>query len=313
MQVDPNVLVGHVGSDDAGVYRLSDDSALVLTVDYFTPIVDDPYDYGRVAATNSLSDVYAMGGRPMVALNIAGFPEGDIAPEILADILRGGADVATKAGVAIIGGHTVKDAEIKYGIAVVGMVDPNKMVTNAGAQEGDALILTKPLGTGVLATAHKNDRLDAESLKRMVDVMTLLNKEASELMVKHGAHAATDVTGYSLMGHGYELAAASGVTLEIDSNAVPLIDGALEHAAQGNVPGGTGTNRMYLQDKVAIADGVDENLNHLLHDPQTSGGLLIALPEANAAPLLDALRVRHNQAAIIGRCVEQGKSNVVVT
>jgi len=294
------------------VYRISDDSALVLTVDFFTPIVDDPYDYGRVAATNSLSDVYAMGGRPVVALNIAGFPEGEIEADILGEILRGGADVAREAGVAIIGGHTVNDKEVKYGLAVVGMIDPRRIISNVGAKPGDALVLSKPLGTGVLATALKNSTLDNEGIKRLVAVMTQLNREASEKMLEHGAHACTDVTGFGLLGHAGNLAKESDVSLEIVAADVPLIEGAIAAVRAGQLTGGGGTNRMFVNDTLDIAPGVDEDVAHLLFDPQTAGGLLVAVPEDSAEALVDALRPNHPQAAIVGRCRPRESATLIV-
>jgi selenide,water dikinase len=309
---DPNVLVGHAGSDDAGVYRVSDDLAIVLTVDYFTPIVDDAYDFGRVAATNSLSDIYAMGARPVAALNIAGFPEGKIPGDVLGEILRGGCEQAAKAGIPVLGGHTVNDPEVKYGLAVVGQVHPDRVVTNAGARPGDRLILTKPVGTGTLSTALKNDKLDDAGIRRMVDVMTTLNKDAAEAMVAHDVHACTDVTGFGLAGHADEMAAASGVTVSIDASAVPLIDGALESAAAGNRPGGAGTNRLYLNDVMRIDGDIDDNLLYLMFDPQTAGGLLIAVGEDEEAPLLAALREKHSYVAVVGECVDPGDVRVVI-
>lgn len=306
---DPNVLVGHAGSDDAGVYRVSDDLALVLTVDFFTPIVDDPYDYGRIAATNSLSDVYAMGGRPIAAVNIAGFPEGKIPADVLGEILRGGADQALKAGVPVLGGHTVNDPEVKYGLAVVGQVHPDRVVTNAGARPGDRLILTKPIGTGMLATALKNEKLDEKGIERIVAVMTTLNKIASELMLAHDVHACTDITGYGLAGHAYELAQASGVSIIIEAGSVPLIPGALQAVTDGHVPGGARNNYSYLEDATMIADTIDPSLGLLLHDPQTAGGLLIAVPDGEAERLVGELKESTPAAAIIGRCVDRiGKS-----
>jgi selenide,water dikinase len=299
---DPNVLVGHAGSDDAGVYRVSDDLALVLTVDYFTPIVDDPYDFGRVAATNALSDVYAMGGRPLAALNIAGFPEGLVPADALGEILRGGADQAAKAGVPVLGGHTVNDPEVKYGLAVVGQVHPDRIVTNSTARPGDRLVLTKPLGTGTLSTALKNGLLDDAGVARIVEVMTTLNDAASEAMLAHGVHACTDITGFGLAGHAGEMAAASGVTIEIDTAAVPVIEGALEAAAAGQRPGGANKNRTFLEDAMRIDGDIDESLLYLMFDPQTAGPLLIAVPEDRANALLDALRPAH--AAIVGTCRE---------
>ncbi len=312
VNVDPNVLVGHAGSDDAGVYRVSDDTALVLTVDYFTPIVDDAYDYGRVAATNSLSDVYAMGARPIAALNIAGFPEGKIPSDVLGEILRGGAEQAGKAGVAVLGGHTVNDAEVKYGLAVVGLVHPDRIVTNAGAKPGDKLILTKPVGTGTMATALKNEKLDDAGLLRIVDVMTTLNKEASEAMVAQGVRGCTDVTGFGLAGHAREMAAGSDVTIEINASAVPQIEGALASAGDGNRPGGAGANRRFLEDTMRIDGDIDDNLLYLMFDPQTAGGLLIAVGEGDAESLLGEIRKHNPQAAFVGECVAPGASRIVI-
>ena len=312
IQADPNVLVGHVGSDDAGVYRISNDSALVLTVDFFTPIVDDPFDFGRVAATNSLSDVYAMGGRPVVALNIAGFPEGGLPEDALADILRGGAEVAGKAGVAIIGGHTIKDNDLKYGLAVVGMIHPDRIVSNSGAKPGDSLVLTKPLGTGVLATALRNDRLTDDAIKRLVNVMTTLNREASDRMLEHGVHACTDITGFGLLGHAGPMAGESDVTIEIFADAVPVMEGALVAVRQGQLTGGAGTNRSFVEDILRVENDVDADILHLFFDPQTAGGLLISLPGDRAQALVDSLRSHHPQAAIIGRCRERSDAGLVV-
>lgn len=309
---DPNVLVGHAGSDDAGVYRISGDTALVLTVDYFTPIVDDPYDFGRVAATNSLSDVYAMGARPLAALNIAGFPEGLVPTDVLGEILRGGADQAAKAGIPVLGGHTVNDPEVKYGMAVVGQVHPDRIVTNARARPGDRLVLTKPLGTGTLSTSLKNGKLDDDGIRRITDVMTTLNREAAEAMLAHDVHACTDITGFGLAGHAAEMAEASGVSIEIDVAAVPLIEGALASAADGQRPGGAAKNRAFLEGRIRIDGDIDENRLYLMVDPQTAGPLLIAVPEAQARPLLDALAPTHN-AAVVGVCRERdGAGSVVV-
>jgi selenide,water dikinase len=306
------VLVGHAGSDDAGVYRVSDDMALVFTVDFFTPIVDDAYDYGRIAATNSLSDVYAMGGRPIAALNIAGFPEGKVPSDVLGEILRGGSDQALGAGVPVIGGHTVNDPELKYGLAVVGQVHPDRVVTNSGAKPGDRLVLTKPIGTGMLATALKNNRLEDSGIARIVDVMTTLNKDASERMLEHDVHACTDITGYGLTGHAREMAVASGVTIEIDAAAVPLIEGAMQAAADGHIPGGAHNNRKFLQDTMRVDGDIDEVLLMLMCDPQTAGGLLIAVPEAEGEPLVRELRDATPEVAIAGRCVDKQDSTIVV-
>ncbi len=312
MPVDPNVLVGHAGSDDAGVYRLSDELAMVLTVDFFTPIVDDPYDFGRVAATNSLSDVYAMGGRPVVALNIAGFPENAIPPDVLGEIIRGGADVARAAGVSIVGGHTVNDPEVKYGLSVVGLIDPRRVVRNAGARPGDALLLTKALGTGVLATALKRGALSPERTRLLVDSMTLLNREASDLMIQHDAHACTDITGYGLIGHGNEMAEASDVTIVLRAASVPVLDGAREAVERGFLTGGGKNTQKFLSPRISVAPSVDVTTLAILFDAQTSGGLLIAVAPAEASALLAKLRKNHLAAAIVGECVSRRDVSIVV-
>jgi len=304
--------VGHAGSDDAGVYRLSDEAAMVLTVDFFTPIVDDPYDYGRVAATNSISDIYAMGGRPVVALNIAGFPEKALPADVLREIIRGGADVARAAGVSIVGGHTVNDPELKYGLAVVGLIDPRRIVRNGGARVGDRLVLTKPIGTGVLATALKAGALTSEATKRLVAVMTQLNREGSALMLQHDPHACTDITGYGLIGHGNEMAEASGVTIVLRATAVPVIDGAAEAAAQGYLTSGGKTTRAFLKERVRIAPSVGETTTSLLFDPQTSGGLLIAVAPDQAPALVSKLKPNHPHAAVVGECVARTDFSIIV-
>ena len=309
---DPNVLVGHSGSDDAGVYRLSDDAALVVTVDFFTPIVDDAYDYGRVAATNSLSDVYAMGGRPIIALNIAGFPENKIPPEVLGEIIRGGSDVARDAAVSILGGHTVNDPEVKYGLAVVGVVHPLRIVRNAGARVGDVLILTKPIGTGVLATALKQRALTPEKTKLLVESMTQLNRYAAEAMLAHDPHACTDITGFGLAGHANEMAEGSGVTIVLRSATVPLLDGARTAVEKGYLTGGGNATRRFMQDKARIAPAVDETTATLMFDPQTSGGLLIAVAREQAGALLAELAANHPRAAIVGECVARQATAIVI-
>lgn len=302
--VDADVLVGHAGSDDAGVYRLSDDSALVVTVDFFTPIVDDPYDFGRIAAANSLSDVYAMGGRPLVALNVAGFPEGKLPAEVLAEILRGGVETAAAAGCAVIGGHTVNDAELKYGLCVVGTVHPDKVVTNGGARAGDALILTKPLGTGILSTALKAGQLDAGGIGRLVEVMTALNDKASAKMLEFDATACTDVTGYGLAGHALEMARAAGLTVRIVSAEIPALEGALRAAGDGHLTGGGKTNRAFVAADASIDPAIGDNLLNVIFDPQTAGGLLIAVARDRARALVEALEGVCPGAAIVGECLE---------
>jgi selenide,water dikinase len=300
---DDRVLVGYGSSDDAGVYLLRDDLALVSTVDFFTPIVDDPYDFGRIAATNALSDVYAMGGRPLTALNIVAFPE-DLDLDILAQILEGGASVARAAGVAVIGGHTIKDAEPKYGMAVTGVVDPKRIVTNAAARSGDALVLTKPLGTGILTTALKRGAILAEDLDEAVRVMTTLNDGAARAMLAAGAHAATDITGFGLLGHGGGMARASNVRLVIHADAVPFMDRVLALIDAGVVPGGTRHNAETHAAFTDFARSVPRAVRVGLSDAQTSGGLLISI----ASDAVDALSRELNEsgalAAVIGEVCE---------
>lgn len=276
---DPRLLAGSNPADDAAVYRLSDDLALIQTVDFFTPIVDDPYVYGQIAAANSLSDVYAMGGQPLTALNIVGFPVKSLPLAILGEILRGGAEKAAEGGVPIVGGHTVDDAEPKYGLAITGTVHPERMVTAHGGRPGDLLVLTKPLGTGVVSTALKAGAAGTAEVTQAVRWMTTLNRRAGLAMVAAGAHASTDITGYGLLGHLVELCRASGVAAVLEAAAVPLLPGALEQARLGFLPGGTHSNLSYVRNEVEFAPGTDEVLPALLADPQTSGGLLVALPE----------------------------------
>ena len=308
---DPNVLVGHATSDDAGVYRLSDDLALVQTVDFFTPVVDDPYDFGRIAAANALSDVYAMGGTPITALNVVAFPVEELGTEILARILEGGAAVAGQAGVVILGGHTVKDDEPKYGLAVTGTVRPGHVVTNAGARPGDLLVLTKPLGTGILTTARKRDLIGDAELAAAIDQMVRLNDRAARAMLAHGAHGATDVTGYGLVGHAGEMARASGVALAFDAGRVPLLDGVLELIARDAVPGGTRDNLTDHARFTQYGAGVAEAQRIALSDAQTSGGLLIAIAADGAARVLAEL-ADLGTAAIVGEVLAGPAGAVIV-
>ncbi len=300
---DERVLVGYGSSDDAGVYLVRDDLAIVSTVDFFTPIVDDPYDFGRIAATNALSDVYAMGGRPISALNIVAFPE-DLDLEILAQILEGGAAVARSAGVAVIGGHTIKDAEPKYGMAVTGVVDPTRIVTNANARPGDALVLTKPLGTGILTTALKRGAIEPRDLEQAVRAMTTLNEAAARAMLAAGAHAATDITGFGLLGHGGGMARASGVRLEIDSSAVPFMDRVLALIEGGVVPGGTRHNAETHAAFTTFAPSVPDAVRIGLSDAQTSGGLLISISPDRVDTLGRELQKSGTLAAIVGHVRE---------
>ena len=301
-----NVLVGYASSDDAGVYRLRDDLAIVQTVDFFTPIVDDPFDFGRIAAANALSDIYAMGATPICALNIVAFPSDLLDALVLERILEGGASIARQAGVAILGGHTIKDSEPKYGMAVTGTVDPRLVVTNANARPGDFLLLTKPLGTGVLATALKRGAVAPSLMDSAVASMSTLNDHAARAMLDHHAHAATDVTGFGLLGHAFELARASRVCLIIDSAAVPLFDRVLELIAQDFVPGGTEENNAANAAFTTYGDSVSQALRIALADAQTSGGLLISASPNDARAIVSTLQREGIKAHIIGR-VEPGE------
>jgi selenide,water dikinase len=308
---DPNVLVGHSTNDDAGVYRLAAGLALVQTVDFFTPVVDDPYDFGRIAAANALSDVYAMGGTPLTALNIAAFPVEELGTEILARILEGGAAVAAQAGVVILGGHTVKDDEPKYGMAVTGTVSDRAVVINAGARPGDLLVLTKPVGTGILTTARKRDLIGEDALAPAIASMIRLNDRASRAMLAHGVHGATDVTGYGVIGHAGELARASGVALAIDAARVPLFGGVLELIAQGAVPGGTRDNLAEHAAFTTYAGTVDEAHRIALSDAQTSGGLLIAIAPDGAQRVLEDL-ADLDGVAVVGEVLEGPPGTITV-
>jgi len=307
---DPNVLVGIATSDDAGVYKLTDDLALVQTVDFFTPIVDDPYDFGRIAAANSLSDIYAMGAKPLTALNICAFPIDDLDHEILVRILLGGAEIARQAGVVILGGHTVKDSEPKYGMAVSGTVHPSKIVTNAGARPGDLLLLTKPIGTGILSTALKRGAIASRDMSAAVVQMIRLNDLAAKAMIAHGVHAATDITGFGLLGHAGEMARASRVSLEIDAAAVPTYDRVLALIGEGIVPGGTRDNVSEHSKFTTFAESIDAAHRILLSDATTSGGLLIAAEPANAHRILEELKSL-GTARIIGRVIAGGATIAV--
>lgn len=312
-EIDPAVLVGIDTHDDGGVFRISEDLAMVQTVDFFTPIVDDPYDFGAIAAANSLSDIYAMGGTPRTALNILGYPNTVVNTQTVAQIILGGYEKAREAGVAILGGHSVKDPELKFGLAVTGFVSPGEILRNSTARAGDALALTKPVGTGVLTTALKNERLPEDILATITAAMKQLNKTASEAMKRHGAHACTDVTGYGLLGHLYEMAEGSGLSARIESARVPLFSAALEFARGGSIPGGLKENRAFLKPYIRIAPGVDEALVNLLHDPQTSGGLLIALPPEKTQELVRDLKENSGiEAAIIGEMLPRGETAIKV-
>lgn len=309
---DPNLIVGIETADDAGVYRLSDTLALVQTVDFFTPIVDDPFDYGRISALNSLNDVWAMGGVPITALAVTCFPKKGVEFSILGEIMRGGLHVLKENSVALVGGHSVDNQQIMFGYAVTGTIDPRRVVTNRGARAGDALILTKPIGTGVISTGIKFGKANEEAMRASLETMLHSGREAARRMSEADAHAATDVTGFALMGHAWEMARASGVTFEIDSASVPLINGALELAASGMLTSGDKSNRRYVGEDVLISEGVGRELDSLLFDPQTAGGLLISVAYERAAELLARLRETYTDTAIIGRVRERGTHLIVV-
>ena len=297
-----DLLVGAVEGDDAAVLRLDDERALVLTTDFFTPIVDDPGDWGRIAAANALSDVYAMGGRPVIALNLTAWPGETLPLTILADVLRGGAAVAASAGCLVVGGHTIDDPEPKYGMAVVGMASPDRLFTIDAARPGDTLVLTKAIGTGVVATAHKRGAAPADVLRAAVDSMTTLNAAASEAALAAGVVAATDVTGFSLLGHLHRMLRASGVAASVTASAVPLLPGARELTAAGFVSGGTRNNMSYLEPWASVDAAVPEDVAILLQDAQTSGGLLLATSAPDT--LVAELRRRDTIAAVVGRVTD---------
>ena len=301
MPTHPDLLVGAETGDDAAVYRLNDATALIFTVDFFPPITDDPYEFGAIAAANSLSDIYAMGGRPLLALNIVGFPA-SLDQEILGEVLRGGYAKAAEAECIIAGGHTVDDPEPKYGLAVVGLVEPGKQVSNAAAQPGDILVLTKPIGTGIITTAGKQGRVDPAVLQGAVATMATLNRDAAQAMTQVGVNAATDITGFGLLGHLKSMVKSSGVAAEVNLSQVPILPGVGELLAQGIAPGGTGRNRDSVADAVHWHPDLSDNDQLLLCDAQTSGGLLIAVPAARQDTLLTALTAAGTPAAaLVGR------------
>ena len=291
------MLVGTETADDAGVFRLRPDLAIVNTVDFFTPIVDDPYLFGQISAANSLSDVYAMGGEPKTCMNIVCFPKGKMDIAILGEILKGGADKVKESGAVIIGGHSIIDEEIKYGLAVTGVIHPDKIFRNVGVQEGDALILTKPLGTGIISTALKKGKASEESVNEAVVSMTTLNAAASSVARKHKVHAISDITGYGILGHAQEMASGSGVTLVIESSKLPLLKSAVRLAEKGYLTGGCKRNKDYLDDKMSIDKSIREGLVEVALDPQTSGGLLIAIAKRHAAKLIEELHAAGVSAA----------------
>ncbi len=306
---DPNLLVGFDKSDDAGVYKISDELALVQTVDFFTPVANDPYTYGQIAAANALSDVYAMGGKPLTALNLSCF-SATIGADILAEILKGGADKIREAGATIAGGHTITDEEIKYGVSVTGLINPNKIISNSGAKVGDVLILTKPIGSGVLTTALKIEFITDEEFEEAANVMSTLNKIGAEEMQKIGVNSCTDITGFGLIGHAYEMAAGSGVALEIDSKKIPVMRKVKDLVKEYCLPSGAYSNEKYFEKWVNFMDNIDDVTKLTLFDPQTSGGLLISVNEEKSKELLNNINNRSEiKAEIIGRVVEANKDN----
>jgi selenide,water dikinase len=309
----PDLLVGINYMDDAAVYRLTDDIALVQTIDFFTPIVDDPFDFGRIAAANALSDVYAMGGKPLTAMNVVAFPIKKMDQNILKEILKGGYEKIQEAGALLVGGHSIEDNEIKYGLSVTGIVHPNEILTNADARPGDRLVLTKPLGTGIIATALKGGKASQEALAKITESMTTLNRVASEVTLEIGANACTDITGFGFLGHAVEMATASDVGISIHWQSVPFFPEAEEYASIGMVPGGTGRNREFASCRVESAGTIPPAIVDILYDAQTSGGLLISVAAEKAQGLLERLHSRGVQhAALVGEVMEAPKGGIVV-
>ena len=299
--------MGYAHHSDAGAYRIAEGLAVVQTVDFFAPLTDDPYAYGQIAAANSLSDLYAMGARPVTALNVVAFPDDKLPLSVLGEILRGGAAKVAEAGAVVLGGHTVRDTEIKYGLAATGLVNPDELITNANAQVGDVLVLTKPIGTGAMTAAYKKNKIDESIWQKCCEHMMRLNAAAAKAMVAAGAHSATDITGFGLLCHASEVAEASGVTLEIESQAVPLLEGAMELSRAGFITRAASTNLAHLEPRLEIRNTPDQALYNLLIDAQTSGGLLIALAESS----LDAFDKSFKDAdpdatwVSVGRVTEQ--------
>jgi selenide, water dikinase len=313
-QDDPNVLVGFDKADDAGVYRISAEQALVQTVDFFTPVVDDPYTFGQIAATNSLSDVYAMGGKPLSALAVVCFPEKEDIT-ILQQILSGGLSKMIEANCTVIGGHSVRDPEIKFGYAVTGSIHPDRVLTNSNAQILDALLLTKPLGTGVISTAVKKGEAEPDWIESASRAMTTLNRAAAEIAAngKFRVHAATDITGFGLIGHAREMALGSGTSIHIYSNRVPVLEGALECVRGGYIPGGLKANREFAECVVGYEAGIPEEIKTILFDPQTAGGLLLSVAREDVAPMLRALKAANVAAVEIGEVLPRGKPLIRVS
>jgi len=310
---DKNILVGTDTADDAAVYKIDENTAIVQTVDFFTPIVDDPFKFGAIAAANSLSDIYAMGARPLFALNVVGFPSNRLPMSVLESILQGAQSVVQEAGISIIGGHTVDDTEPKFGLAVTGIVHPDKIVSNNGARPGDVLILTKPIGTGILSTALKQGLLEEEQQNILIQTMASLNKEASEAMLDVGVNACTDITGFGLLGHLMEMMIGSETSAEIKFGSIPILHDTADLAASGIIPGGTRDNFEFTKSKTTYAEGISESRRLLINDAQTSGGLLISVPEEKSEKLLELLKLRNTKnSAVIARVIKKTKHRVSV-
>lgn len=309
---DENLIVGFDTADDAGVYRLRDDLAIVQTLDFFTPIVDDPYVYGQIAALNSINDVWAMAGTPLTAMAITCFPKKGVDPAILGEIMRGGLETLNKHGVTLIGGHSVDNEQIMFGYSVTGTIDPRKIATNAGARAGDVVILTKPVGTGVISTGIKLAKASDAVAAASVETMLTPGKFAAAAMREFDVKGATDVTGFALLGHAWEVAKASKVTIEIDSTQVPLLGGARELAAAGLITSGDKTNREYVGEQIKISESVEQDVLKLLFDPQTAGGMLMSIRAEHAEQFLARLRENYPQARVIGSVIEQGRHLIVV-
>jgi len=309
---DPNLLVGIDTSDDAGVYRLSDELALVQTVDFFTPIVDDPYSFGQIAAANAISDIYAMGGKPLTVLNIVAFPIATLDKQVLSDILRGAADKVQEAGATLVGGHSIEDKEPKFGLAVTGLIHPDRVKTNAGAKAGNKLILTKPIGVGIMTTSIKKDQLSEEEIARVTQVMSTLNKKAAEIMSGYAVQACTDVTGFGLIGHALEMARGSGVGIRLNSSEVPVLPRARELAEAGFVPGGTKKNYEHVKPHVSFPDEMSQIDRYVLCDAVTSGGLLIAVDGDQAEALLEELVRGGVEARLIGETTDEHPGRITV-
>jgi selenide,water dikinase len=311
---DPNLIRGLASPDDAGVYKLSDELAIIQTIDFFTPIVDDPYTFGQIAVANALSDVYAMGGKPLTAMNVVCFPVKSMDITVLKEILRGGVDKILEAGALLVGGHSIEDDELKYGLAVTGTVPPKRLVTNSGARTGDKLILTKPLGTGIISTAVKAKAAGEETIAKIASAMATLNKKASELMQAVGVHAATDITGFGLLGHAAQMAENSQISINISSASVPIFSEAAGFARSGLCPAGLYRNRDFYSKSVSIDDRVPAHIPDILFDPQTSGGLLISLAAGKAEQLLEKLKQAGiKEAAIIGEVTSEPRGTVRVS